>query len=104
MCRGFHARTVVTVHYIGETARYYGKRQEEHREEVESIINRTFTLADRKSRASVMNKSAITDCSERQSCKNWSGAKILEREGTLENHAGQGVDLDQERTKLHGQR
>jgi len=29
--------------YIGETGRNYGKRQEEHRKELESISNRTFT-------------------------------------------------------------
>jgi len=47
--------------YIGETGRNYGKRQEEHRKEVESISNRTITWSDRKSRAAEMNKSAITD-------------------------------------------
>ena len=68
--------------YIGETGRNYGKRQEEHRKEVESISNRTFTLSDRKSRAAEMNKLAITDdVAKDNHVINWSGAKILEREG-----------------------
>jgi len=46
--------------YNGETGRNY-ERQEEHRKEVESISNRTFTWADRKSMTAEMNKSAITD-------------------------------------------
>jgi len=32
--------------YVGETGRNYGKKQEEHRKEVESISNRTFTRSD----------------------------------------------------------
>ena len=68
--------------YIEETGRNYGKRQEEHRKEVESINNRTFTRSDRKSRAAEMNKSAITDhVAKENHVINWSGAKILEREG-----------------------
>jgi len=34
--------------YIGETGRSYGKRQDEHRKEVESIGKRTLTRADPK--------------------------------------------------------
>ena len=49
--------------YIGETGQSYGKRQEEHRKEVESISNRTLTQADRKDLAAETNKSAITDLS-----------------------------------------
>jgi len=68
-------------YYIGQTGRNYGKRQEEHRKEVESISNRTFTRSDRKSRAAEMNKSAITDhVAKENHVINWSGAKILERE------------------------
>ena len=70
------------LYIIGETGRNYGKRQEDHRKEVESISNRTFTRSDRKSRAAEMNKSAITDHVAKENCViNWSGAKILEREG-----------------------
>jgi len=47
--------------YIRETGRSYGKRQEEHRKEVESISNRTLTRADRKDLAAETNKSAVTD-------------------------------------------
>jgi len=71
--------------YIVETGRNYGKRQEEHRKEVESISNRTLTRSNRKSRAAEMNKSAITDhvrhVAKENHVINWSGAKILEREG-----------------------
>jgi len=53
---------------------------EEHRKEVESISNRTFTRSDRKSRAAEMNKSATTDhVAKENHVINWSGAKILER-------------------------
>jgi len=66
--------------YIGETGRNYGKRQEKHRKEVESISSRTFTRSDRKSRAAEMNKSAIADhVAKENHVINWSGAKILER-------------------------
>ena len=67
--------------YIGETGRNYGKRQKEHRKEVESVSNRTFTRSDRKSRAAEMNKSAITYVAKENLVINWLGAKILEREG-----------------------
>jgi len=51
-----------------------------------------------------MNKSAITEhVAKENHVINWSGAKILERR-TSENQAGQGVDLDQERTQLHEKR
>jgi len=93
--------------YIGETGRNYGKRQDELRKEVESISNRTFTRSDRKSRTAEMNKSAITDhvgLAKENYVINWSGAKILEREGHRKTEAGQGVDLNPERTQLHEQR
>jgi len=49
---------------------------------VESISNRTFTRSDRKSKAAEMNKSAIIDhVAKENHVINWSGAKILEREG-----------------------
>jgi len=52
-----------------------------------------------------MNKSAITDhVAKENHVINWSGAKVLEREGRAKNQAGQGVDLDPERTKLHERR
>jgi len=79
VCTGFHA-TTATVHIFLETGRNYGKRQEEHRKEVELISNRTFTWSDRKSRAAEMNKSAITDHVAKENYViNWTGAKILER-------------------------
>ena len=66
--------------YIRETGRNYGKRQEEHRKEVESISNRRSH--DQTERAAEMNKSAITDhVAKENHVINWSGAKILEREG-----------------------
>jgi len=56
--------------------------QIKHRKEVESISNRTFTQSDQKSRAAEINKSAITDhVAKENHVINWSGAKILEREG-----------------------
>ena len=68
--------------YIGETGGNYGKRQEEHRKKVESISSRTFARSDRKSRAAEIYKSAITDhVTKENHVINWSGAKILEREG-----------------------
>jgi len=68
--------------YIGETGRSYAKRQEEHRKEVESISNRTLTRADRKDLAAETNKSAITDhVAKENHLIDWSGAKILDREG-----------------------
>jgi len=58
------------------------EQKKEHRKEVESISNRTFTRSDRKSRAAEMNKSAITHhVAKENHVINWSGAKILEREG-----------------------
>jgi len=63
--------------YIGDTGRNYGKRQEEHRKEVESISNRTFTRSDQKSRAAEINKSAITDhVAKENHVINWSGPKF----------------------------
>ena len=66
--------------YNGETGQSYGKRQEEHRKEVESISNRTLTQADRIDLA-VETKSAITDhVAKENHVIDWSGAKILDRE------------------------
>jgi len=66
---------------MGETGRSYGKRQEEHRKEVESISNRTLTRADRKDTAAETNKSAITDHAAKENhVIDWPGAKILDRE------------------------
>jgi len=68
--------------YIGETGRSYAKRQQGHRKEVESISNRTLTRADRKDLATETNKSAITDHAAKENrVIDWSGAKILDREG-----------------------
>ena len=67
--------------YIGETGRSYGKRQEEHRKEVESISNKTLIRADRKDLAAETNKSAITDHVAKEShIFHWSSATILDRE------------------------
>ena len=67
--------------YTGETGQSYGKKQEEHRKEVESTSNRTLTRADRKDLAAETNKSAITDNVAKQNhVIDWSGAKILDRE------------------------
>jgi len=90
--------------YIGETGRNYGKRQEEHRKEVESISNRTFTRSDRKSRAAEMNKSAITDHVAKENRHKLVRCQNFGKRRTSENQAGQGIDLDSERTHLHEQR
>jgi len=67
--------------YTGETGRSYGKRQEEHRKEVESISNKTLTWAEWKELATKTNKSAITDhVAKKNHVINWSSAKILDRE------------------------
>ena len=67
--------------YIGETGRSYGKRQEDHRKEVESISNKTLTWADWKDLAAETNKSAITDYVAKENhVIDWSGATILDRE------------------------
>jgi len=59
----------------------YGKRQEEHRKEVESISNRTLTWTDRKDLATETNKSAIADhVAKENHVIDWSGATILDRE------------------------
>ena len=66
---------------IGETGRSYGKRQEGHRQEVESIGNRTLTRADQKDLAAETNKSAITDhVAKENHVIYWSSAEILNRE------------------------
>jgi len=50
------------LYYIGDiTGKHNEKRREERRKEVELISNTTFKRADRKSTATEMNKSAITD-------------------------------------------
>ena len=90
--------------YIGETGRNYGKRQEEHRKEVESISNRTFTRSDRKSRVAEMNKSAITDHVAKENRHKLVRCQNFGKRRTSENQAGQGIDLDSERTHLHEQR
>jgi len=76
-------------------SRNYGKRQEEHRKEVESISNRTFTRSDRKSRAAEMNKSAITDhVAKENHVINWSDAvwkeKDIGKPGRSRNRSGSG--------------
>jgi len=72
--------------YIGETGRSYGKRQEEHRKEVESISNRTLTRADRKDLAKETNKSVITDhVAKPNNVIDWSGATLLDRESQRVN-------------------
>jgi len=83
--------------YIGETGRNYGKRQEEHRKEVESISNRT--QGSRNEQVS-HNRS----CSERKSCHKLVRCQNFGKRKTSENKAGQGIDQDPERTHLHEQR
>jgi len=62
--------------YIEETGWSHGKRQEEHRKEVESIGNRTLTWADQKDLSAETNKSAITDhLAKENHVIDWSGAK-----------------------------
>ena len=74
MCTGFHA-TAATVHIVERLAEIMGK----DKRNTEKKLNR---LADRKSRAAEMNKSAIADhVAKENHVINWSGAKILEREG-----------------------
>jgi len=91
--------------FIGETSRNYGKRQEEHRKEVESISNRTFTRSDGKSRAAEMSKSAITDhVAKENHVINWPGAKILEREGHRKNRQVKESIWIRKEPQLHEQR
>jgi len=52
-----------------------------------------------------MNKSAITDhVVERKSCHKLVRCPNIGKRRTSENQAGQGVDLDPERTQLHEER
>jgi len=52
-----------------------------------------------------MNKSAITDhVAKENHVINWSGAKILEREGHRKTRQVKESNLDPERTHLHEQR
>ena len=79
--------------YIGETGRSYGRRQEEHRKEVESISNRTLTRAGRKDLTAETNMSAITDhVAKENHVIDRSGAKILDRESST-NKTTQGINL-----------
>jgi len=58
------------------------EKDKEHRKEVESSGNRTLTRADRRDLAAETNKSAIMDhVAKENHVIDWSGAKILEREG-----------------------
>ena len=67
--------------YIEETGLSYGKRQEEHKKEVESISNKTLTRADWKDLIAETSKSAITNhVAKENHVIDWSGAKILDRE------------------------
>jgi len=73
----FRAVTAAVRTYIGETGRNYGKRQEEHRKEVESTSNRTLTRVDRKKLAAETNKSAITDhVAKENRVSDWSGTPV----------------------------
>ena len=47
--------------YIGETARNYGYRLEEHRKDVEAKAEMKYTRSQRKTSEKEFNKSAITD-------------------------------------------
>ena len=68
--------------YIGETARQFHFRLQEHRKEVDDITNKgTRTRSTRKESSSTLHKSAITDhAAQENHLINWEESKIVGRE------------------------
>jgi len=92
-------------YYIGQTGRNYGKRQEEHRKEVESISKQNVhTVRPKEQGGRNEQVGHNRSCSERKSCHKLVRCQNFGKRKTSEDHAGQGVDLDPERTQLHEQR
>lgn len=71
--------------YIGETGRKFGTRLGEHRREVETLEQRTYTRATRIKAQAEEHKSAIANHAARNNhVINWEAAKVIDKEGDRE--------------------
>ena len=67
--------------YIGETARKFGTRKAEHKQEAETLAKAPFTRSKKKDAESTLNKSAISDhVAQNNHTINWNKSQILVRD------------------------
>ena len=67
--------------YVGETSRKFGTRKREHKQEVESILDKHFTRGSKESASSKLHKSAISDhVAKENHFINWKDCSILARD------------------------